>query len=65
MRQIVINFTDGTRKVFTHRGRAGGSYTISIEYKGEFAIVKDEWGSTQAFPAARIASVETDSGGCY
>jgi len=65
MRRITINFTDGTRQVFSHVGRPGGSYTITIEYKGEFAIVKDEWGNTTAFPSHRIQSVETDSGGYY
>lgn len=59
MRQIRITFKDGTEKVFNHRGRAGGSYTIGIKYQGGFAIVENEWGDTASFPAADIEKVET------
>jgi len=59
VRSILISFTDGTSRRFEHEGRAGGSYSISIRYEGEFAIVSDEWGREAAFPAARIKDIET------
>lgn len=59
MQQIRITFKDGTEKVFNHRGRAGGSYTIGIKFQGGFAIVEDEWGNTEAYPDAAIEKVQT------
>lgn len=59
MRNIKIIFKDGTKYELAERGRAGGSYTISIEYKGAFAVVTDEWGNAKSFPATDIKEIET------
>jgi hypothetical protein len=60
MIQIAIYFRDGfPARTFNHRGRSGGSYSISIRYEGGMAIVTDEYGATEAFPLDRIAKVET------
>jgi hypothetical protein len=62
MRKITIKLKDGTIRTFEEKGRAGGSYTISIQYKGAFAIVEDEWGNTVSFPAEEIAEIQTEAG---
>lgn len=59
MREIKITKKDGSIERFQHRGRAGGSYSISLRYEGGFVIVENEWGDTTAFPAADIEKVET------
>jgi hypothetical protein len=60
MKKISIEMKNGKVNEFNHRGRAGGSYTISIRYEGDFAIVKDEWGNETAFPSQDIEKVETE-----
>lgn len=59
MNWIKIKFKDGTSREFKEVGRAGGSYTISIKYEGNFAIVVDEYGGTTAFPSADITEINT------
>lgn len=56
---IKITMKDGKVHEFREKGRAGGSYTISIKYEGGFAIITDEWYATTSFPAADIEKVET------
>lgn len=57
MSDIKIEFKDGTVKEFKHKGRSGGSYTKRISYEGAFAIVEDEWGAKEAFPAETIKQI--------
>ncbi len=59
MRDIRIEFMDGTVKEFKHEGRAGGTYTKSVTYAGEFVVVMDEWGATTAFPSAVVREVKS------
>ena len=60
MRSITIELENGEIETFEHVGRAGGSYTISIRYEGEFAIVKNEWGHETAFPTCKIKKIKTE-----
>lgn len=62
MEWIKVTMKDGKVHEFQERGRAGGSYTISIKYEGAFAIITDEWYNTTAFPAQDIEKVETRMG---
>lgn len=57
---ITIKFKDGTEKIFRHEGRAGGSYTKTIKYEGGYAIVKDEWDKTYAYPNEEIKEIITE-----
>lgn len=57
--RITVTFRDGTKREFFERGRCGGSYTISVKYDNGFVVIKDEWGSTTAFPAELVSSVDT------
>ncbi len=59
MASITIYMKDGTKKEFPHTGRAGGSYTKWVRYEGAFVIIKDEWGTEKAFPAADVEHVES------
>ena len=56
--KITIKKKDGSVIEFREKGRAGGSWTISIRYEGAFAIVTDEWGSETAVPSADIDQVD-------
>ncbi len=58
MSDITIKMKDGSVRAFKHEGRPGGSYTKCLRYEGAFAIVKDEWGTEIAIPAADIAEIE-------
>jgi hypothetical protein len=62
MTSITVKMKDGTKREFPHKGRAGGSYTKSIEYEGAFAVISDEWGRQTAIPAGDIAEVVTEKG---
>lgn len=62
MSNITILMKDGSRKIFRHEGRPGGSYTKRIRYEGGFAIITDEWGSETAIPTQDISEVKVDSG---
>ena len=44
--------------LFEHAGRPGGSYTKTIRYEGNFAIIKDEWGKEIAYPSDAIDHIE-------
>jgi hypothetical protein len=62
MREINITMKDGTKKTFKEIGRAGGSWTISLQYLGVFAVVTDEWGNQTSIPASDIAEIKTEVG---
>lgn len=55
---ITVYLKDGSERTFQHRGRPGGSYTKTIRYEGNFAIVSDEYGNETAFPSENIDHVE-------
>lgn len=57
MADVKITFKDGTVREFKERGRAGGSYTVTLSYEGAFVVVKDEWDERTAFPAADVKEV--------
>ncbi len=59
MRLIRIEFRDGTIREFKHEGRAGGSWTKTIEFKDGWATVTDEYGNRFTYPESTIRSVET------
>lgn len=59
MRNITIHFKDGTSREFVEKGRAGGSYTISVRYEGGFVIVQDEYYNTNSFPGEIVKEVQT------
>ena len=60
MSNITVKFKDGSVRKFPHEGRAGGSYTKSVQFEGAFVVVVDEWGSCTAFPAAEVAEVHEE-----
>jgi len=60
MKSIIINKKDGTTKEFHHKGRAGGSWAISIRCEGGFAIIKDEWGNETIIPDQDIEEIKTE-----
>jgi hypothetical protein len=47
---IKLFFKDGSVKDYPHEGRVGGSYTKSIKYEGQMAIITDEYHRTYAYP---------------
>jgi hypothetical protein len=57
---VKITKKDGTIMDFPHRGRAGGSYTVTVRFEGAFVIVRDEWGKDTAVPAADVEMVESE-----
>ena len=59
---VTVHMKDGTKREFPHSGRAGGSYTKSVRYEGQFAIVRDEWDDETAFPMDVIERVEVRRG---
>lgn len=59
MASIRITFRDGSVRDFPHEGRAGGSYTKSVRYEGQFVIVRDEWHKETAFPVSDVKEVES------
>jgi hypothetical protein len=61
MANIIVSMKDGTVKEYLHKGRPGGSYTKTIRYEGEFAIIKDEYGGEIAIPAKDIKEIKTTS----
>ena len=66
MESITITFKHVTdQKVFRHKPRPGGSYSLRIKYEGAFAVVVDEWGTEYAYPAEEIFEIVCDSGVRY
>lgn len=60
MASIYVKMKDGTKREFKHEGRAGGSYTKTISYKGAFAVIEDEWGNETAIPSADIEEIKIE-----
>jgi len=60
MANVKITKKDGTIMDFPHRGRAGGSYTVTVKYEGAFVIVRDEWGKETAVPVTDVELVESE-----
>ena len=58
---IIVLFRDGNKKEFLHQGRAGGSYTKSIRYEGQFAIIEDEYYNETIYPMDLIQEIKTSS----
>jgi hypothetical protein len=59
MEMITVTFKDHrSPKVYRHKGRAGGSYTIGVRYEVGWVVITDEWGHEDGFPSADVESVE-------
>lgn len=58
MASIEVKMKNGTTKNFPHEGRAGGSYTKRVEYKGAFVVIRDEWDNETAIPVADVQEVK-------
>lgn len=63
--RITFKMKDGTERVFKHRGRPGGSYTIRLSFEGEFAIVTDEYDDRTIIPGHLIAEINEHEGSRY
>ncbi len=61
MPSVTVVRKDGTRKRYEERGRAGGSYSMTLTLEGSFAVVTDEWGKRTAIPAEDIFEIEQDA----
>ncbi len=57
MSYIEITFTDGTKREWRHQGRAGGSWTKTLELQEGWATVRDEYGNTNTFPRDTIKEI--------
>ncbi len=57
MSNIKIFMKDGSVNDFPHEGRPGGSWTKTISYEGEMAIVTDEYNRRTAYPVSDIKRV--------
>jgi len=57
---VAVKKKDGTTREFRHKGRPGGSYTVTVRYEGAFVIVTDEYGREVAIPAVDITEVTTE-----
>lgn len=55
---VIVHLRDGSKREFPHQGRPGGSYTNSVRYEGQFAIVRDPWDNDTAFPMDVVERVE-------
>lgn len=61
MPSITIRRKDGTVQTFEEVGRSGGSYSLSLRFEGNFAIITDEWGKQTAIPASEIEQITQDA----
>lgn len=57
---IIVKMKDGRELKFLHEGRAGGSYTKSIRYEGNFVIIQDEYYNETAIPSSDILEIKTN-----
>jgi hypothetical protein len=62
MTSITVKLKNGKIREFPYQGRCGGSWSNTIQYKGAFAIITDEWGNQTIFPATDIEEVTVDRG---
>jgi len=60
MSNVYVEMKNGEKKEFLHRGRAGGSYTVSLRLVEGWAIIEDEWGKTTAIPREDIKEIRTE-----
>ena len=58
MKDVTVYMKDGTKRKFEHRGRSGGSYSISTEYKEGWFVLTDEYGHVTAIPMESIKEVK-------
>lgn len=58
MPSVTVTRRDGTVERFEERGRAGGSYGMSLTFNHGFAVITDEWGKVTAIPESDIRTVE-------
>ena len=61
MPSVTLIRKDGSRERFEERGRAGGSWSMTLTFEGEFAVITDEYGRRTAIPACDIKSIEQDA----
>jgi len=59
MTYICIEFIDGTKREWRHEGRAGGSWTKTLELQDGWVTVRNEYGSTNIFPRDSIKEIIT------
>jgi hypothetical protein len=57
MASIIVHMKDGTIKRWVGEGRAGGSWTNSIQYKETYVIIEDLWGVKTALPIEDIKEI--------
>jgi hypothetical protein len=59
--RIVVKYRDGRAdREFKHKGRAGGSWTISLAFQGNVAVVTDEWQNKVCIPLDLIEEVREE-----
>lgn len=61
MPSVTVIRKDGTQERYEERGRAGGSWTMTLTFQGEFAIITDEWGNVTAIPTNEIRTISQDA----
>lgn len=57
MREIYIEFIDGSQKIFHHESRPGGSWSLKAEYKPDWLIITDCWENVFSYPLNQIKFV--------
>lgn len=57
MRNITIYLRDGSKQEFVHKPRAGGSWTLEVDYRPGVVVVIDEWQKEEAFPIDLVSRV--------
>ena len=60
MANITVRLKDGTVKKFDHKGRAGGSWTVTMRQEGNFVVIKDEFGKETWIPHEDIQEVVSE-----
>jgi hypothetical protein len=58
MIDVIVSMTDGTKREFRHKGRAGGSYSKRVRYEPGFVVIVDEWSNETAIPERLIQEVQ-------
>lgn len=54
---IEVKLRDGSKRQFDHKGRAGGSYTVSLTFDSGFAVITDEYGKRTVIPESLISEI--------
>lgn len=55
---VIVKYRDGTLRKFEDRGRAGGSYTQSVEYGPGHVTIVDVWGARTSIPLDLIEEIQ-------